>query len=102
MIKRQYGVQVVWKDPVASGAITLEQQMDPEFVYEPRWAVFDSKEQADRHASSYRSTLGEMAERMPWLTQSEQFDPEEVWMANGVKEVNRAERDASEVYGPWE
>lgn len=98
---KQYGVQIVWEDPVSAGAITLAQHKDPDFVYEPRWSVLDTLEQADAFAESYVSTLGrkmESASRQPY----DGPDKDEPWMAHGVKEVNRAERWAVEVYGEWE
>lgn len=68
----QYGVQIVWSDPVDAGAVK------PGERYSPRWQHFTSREQADAFASIY-------------LTQ----------LDNGVAAVNRAERWAVVEYGPW-
>lgn len=91
-MKRQYGVQVIWKDPKRAGVPDGE---------ESRWAAFDTLDQADRFAASYVSTLGEMAERMPWLAQTPGFDPAERWKDSSVRDVMRAERWAVEEYTPW-
>lgn len=90
--KIQYGVQVVWKDPVKAGVPTGQ---------EPRWADFDTKEQADNFAALYESTLGQMARRMPTLAHTPGFDPDEKWKDAAVAVVNRATRWAIEAYGEW-
>lgn len=47
-VKRQYGVQIVWADPVKAGAIK------PGEPYVPKWLTFDTVEQADSFAARYR------------------------------------------------
>lgn len=76
VLKTQYGVQVVWSDPVEAGAIKEGE------TYVPQWMHFDVEEQADNFAESYVLKM-------------------EAGPHNGVKEVNRATRLAIEVYGPW-
>lgn len=73
---RQYGVQVVWIDPVKAGATK------PGEEYVPDWAVFPDEDKADNFAAFYIRYL-------------------EAGPHNGVKEVNRATRWAVESYGPW-
>ena len=75
--KVQYGVQVVWIDPVESGAVL------PGETYVPRWAEFDDKAQADSFAAFYQRYV-------------------DAGPHNGVKVVNRATRWAVEEYGEWE
>lgn len=89
-MKRQYGVQVVWKDPKKAGA-------DPD--EEPRWYAFDTQEQADSFARSYVSTVGE---KLSYRTPYDGPDKDEPWMDHDVAEVNRAERWAVEDYSDWE
>lgn len=72
----QYGVQIVWIDPVQAGAVREGE------AYDPRWMVFDTEEQADSFASIYVTKL-------------------EAGPHNGVAAVNRAQRWAVEEYGPW-
>lgn len=92
MKKRQYGVQIVWNDPVKAGV------REPEA--EPRWLVFDTVEQADAFASLYKSTVGEKASAagLPY----EGPDKNDLWMDTDVAKVNRAQRWAVEVYDEWE
>lgn len=92
VLRQQYGVQVVWADPVKAGAVREGE------VYVPRWDWLDTLEMADAQANRYRTTLGEMAERIPTLWQTEGFDPDQIWMDKAVAEVNRAVRDAIEIY----
>lgn len=70
--KEQFGVQIVYKNPKAAGA-------DPE--REPSWYWFDHIEQADHFAERPAHEMRTPGEY------------------GGVKEVNRAERWAIEVYG---
>lgn len=92
-MKRQYGVKVVWEDPIKAGLQEGE---------ESSWFAFDTEEQADQFQTSYAATLGQLAEKMPWLEQTEGFDPGERWKAHNVLGVMRAERWAVEEYTPWE
>jgi hypothetical protein len=78
--KTQYGVQIVWADPVAAGAVLRGE----EDTYEAKWHEFDSIEAADRFADYYVHSVG--------------GDP----LFGGVKEINRATRWALEEYGEWE
>ncbi len=75
--KRQYGVQIVWADPVVAGAAK------PGEVYEPKWMAFESIDQADRFAELYEPRINGLPE------------------FGGVADVNRAERWAVEQYGEW-
>lgn len=75
LAKEQFGVQVVYADPVASGSCKKGE------VYEPRWHWFEDKDAADRFSQRYAHEIGR--------------DPK--W--GGVTEVNRATRWAIEVYG---
>lgn len=75
--KTQYGVQVVWADPVAAGATK------PGESYVPDWMVFSTEESADWFAAGYEHYIG--------------CAPE----FGGVSEINRATRWAEEAYGEW-
>lgn len=75
--KCQYGVQIVWADPVAAGATKADEP------YDPKWMSFEDIEAADRFADHFKHRL--------------KSDP----IFGGVKEINRAERWAVEQYGPW-
>lgn len=94
--KTQYGVQIVWSDPVEAGACK------PGEVYVPRWMHFDDPEHAEQFARAYKSTT---REKLSWMTDAEferrGLEHDEIWLAPGVKEVNRATRIAIEVYGEW-
>lgn len=71
LAKEQYGVQIVYKDPKAAGAVSDE----------PCWYWFDTIEQADYFAQRPAHEMRTLAEY------------------GGVKEVLRAERWAIEIYG---
>lgn len=74
---RQYGVQVVWTNPVHAGAVKKGES------YEPEWSVFAGKGAADKFTRYFQAYVGAES-------------------PNGVKELNRAERWSSEQYGEWE
>lgn len=77
-MKRQYGVQLVWDDPVKAGAVK------PGEDYTPKWDHFDSVAQADKFANIFIPSIG--------------LDD----YTGGIKAVNRAVRWAVEDYTEWE
>lgn len=78
--KTQYGVQVVWADPVGAGAVKKGEK------YIPTWQEFDSEDQADAFVSFYRFPAPDGT----MFTRAE------------VAEINRSTRWAIELYGEWE
>jgi hypothetical protein len=86
---KQYGVCIVWADPVKAGAAKTAEE------YEPSWLEFDTEAQADAFASRYRSRIGDM---MPWYQGP---DADDLWQDSAVERVDRATRWAFERYGEW-
>lgn len=95
-MKIQYGVAIVWSDPVKAGACKAGE------AYVPRWHHFDDLEAADRYVRFYKAPVREKLPRDLPENLKQDIDLDATWLANNVKDVLRATRTAIEIYGDWE